>query len=105
MGLLLLVIGILSLYPFNYVGFAWCGLIIICFGLFMIIYGVIKFEFFCKKDPYSLMPSETQVQNRMLNLLGDNAHPNTISDVTNAVSIMHIRSTDNKQKSIGGEDA
>lgn len=102
MGILLIALGILSLYPFNLVGYAWCGLVIVGFGLLMIIYGVIKYEFFCKTDPYSLMPSETQVQNRMLNLLGDNTHPDTITDVTNAIKTM---SANGKQKTIGGGDA
>lgn len=101
MGTILIIVGISSLYLFHIVGYTWCGLVIIGSGLLMIVYGVFKYEFFCKKDPYALMPTETQVQNRMLNLLGDSTNPNTVADVTNAVASI---STNNNLKSIGGDD-
>lgn len=101
-GLILIVIGISSLYIFHLIGCVWCGLLIIVFGLLMIIYGVIKYEFFCKRDPYALMPPETQVHNRLINLLGDNTNPDYVSEITNAIKTISI---DNNQKTIGGEDA
>jgi len=102
MGTVLIVIGIISVFPFHYVGYTWFSFVIIGFGLILIFYGIIKYDFFCKNDPHLLMPPETQIQHRLVNLLGDSTHPDTVSEVTNAIKTISI---DSKQKTIGGAHA
>lgn len=72
-GLALIIIGVIATFCLHATGFVWMGIVLFSLGIAVVIYGIIIYQWFRKNATDALLPTEVQVQNRIIStLLSDN---------------------------------
>ena len=85
-GIVLIVLGIIAIYPCCVAQITWLAIKLIFFGIAILIYALIKFEFFSRNRPDLLRPEETQIQTQILSMLTDDMSEKNKIDVLKTLS-------------------
>lgn len=99
LGVVLMPISFTGCYFFSSTWLVVLPIISFLAGISLIIYSIITHHYFCRNRPEMLMPSETQVQNRILTmLLSDNMSEENKVDILKQISSSPTR------PSLSGDD-
>lgn len=84
-GIVFAMLGIFAIYPCFLAHVIWLAIGLVFFGVAIIIYALIKFEYFSRKNPELLRPEHTQIHSQILGMLTDDISEKNKIDILKTI--------------------